>query len=243
MSDCAGLIRVSGYSGQRSVLFDTETTGLDHREGHRIIEVAALELINDLPTNRKFHHLIHPERDIPEDATRIHGMTLEHLREKPVFKLIAEELIAFLGPDEMLVAHNAPFDFGFLNAEFTRHGHPLLPPTRMVDTLAMAKTRFPGMPNSLDALCRRFGIDLSERTSHNALLDCKLLAEVYIELTGGRQRGLSLAVSADTFAIATYESRPDRTIRHIAVSEEELARHAKFLERVRNPIWLAGAAA
>ena len=243
MSDSAWPIRVSGSSGQRSVLFDTETTGLDPRDGHRVIEIAALELVNDLPTERKLHHLIHPERDIPEDATRVHGMTLEHLREKPVFRAIAEELIAFLGPDEMLVAHNAPFDFGFLNAEFSRHGHPPLPPSRMVDTLAMAKTRFPGMPNSLDALCRRFGIDLSARTTHNALLDCRLLAEVYIELTGGRQRGLSLSVSAETFAIATYEARPDRTIRHIAVSEAELARHAKFLERVRNPIWLATPAA
>jgi DNA polymerase-3 subunit epsilon len=224
----------------RSVLFDTETTGLDPRDGHRVIEIAALELINDLPTERKFHHLIHPERDIPDEASRIHGMTLEHLREKPVFKLIAEELIAFLGPDEMLVAHNAPFDFGFLNAEFGRHGHRPLPPSRMVDTLAMAKLRFPGMPNSLDALCRRFGIDLSERSAHNALLDCRLLAEVYIELTGGRQRGLSLAVSAETFAITTYEARPGRTIRHIAVSAEELARHTTFLERVKNAIWLAG---
>jgi DNA polymerase-3 subunit epsilon len=225
----------------RSVLFDTETTGLDPRDGHRVIEIAALELINDLPTERKFHHLIHPERDIPDEASRIHGMTLEHLREKPVFKLIAEELIAFLGPDEMLVAHNAPFDFGFLNAEFGRHGHPPLPPSRMVDTLAMAKLRFPGMPNSLDALCRRFGIDLSERSAHNALLDCRLLAEVYIELTGGRQRGLSLAVSAETFAITTYEARPGRTIRHIAVSAEELARHTTFLGRVKNAIWLTSA--
>jgi DNA polymerase-3 subunit epsilon len=222
------------------VLFDTETTGLAPKDGHRIIEVAALELINDLPTGVTFHHLIHPERDIPEDASRIHGMTLEHLRDKPVFKVIAEELIAFLGADEMLVAHNAPFDFGFLNAEFARLGHPPLPLSRMVDTLALAKARFPGMPNSLDALCRRFGIDLSERTAHNALLDCKLLAEVYIELTGGRQRGLSLDVSAETFAVAIYEARPDRTIRHIPVSESELARHAKFLERVKNPIWLAG---
>lgn len=224
----------------RSVLFDTETTGLDPRDGHRIIEFAALELVNELPTGRQLHHLIHPERDIPEEAIRVHGITLDHLREKPVFKLVAAEIIAFLGQDEMLVAHNAPFDFGFVNAEFGRHGHPPLPLTRMVDTLAMAKTRFPGMPNSLDALCRRFGVDLSERTAHNALLDCRLLAEVYIELTGGRQRGLSLAVSADTFAVAQYQSRPDRTIRHMAVSEEELARHAKFLERVKNPIWLAG---
>src|SRR6202012_1964840 len=117
----------------RSVLFDTETTGLDPRDGHRVIEIAALELINDLPTDRRFHHLIHPERDIPEDATRIHGMTLEHLRDKPVFKVVAEELIAFLGADEMLGAHNAPFDFGFLNPEFDGHGHPPLPFARMVD--------------------------------------------------------------------------------------------------------------
>jgi DNA polymerase-3 subunit epsilon len=225
----------------RSVLFDTETTGLSPRDGHRVIEIAALELFNDLPTGRQLHHLIHPERDIPEDVIRIHGITLDQLRGKPVFKLIAEELIAFLGPDEMLVAHNAPFDFGFVNAEFARDGHPPLPPARMVDTLAMAKTRFPGMPNSLDALCRRFGIDLSERTAHNALLDCRLLAEVYIELTGGRQRGLSLAVSADTFAVAQYEASADRTIRRVAVSDEERARHAKFLERVKNPIWLANA--
>jgi DNA polymerase-3 subunit epsilon len=223
----------------RSVLFDTETTGLDPRDGHRVIEVAALELFNELPTGRQLHHLIHPERDIPDDAIRIHGITLDHLRYKPVFKLVAEELIAFLGPDEMLVAHNAPFDFGFLNAEFAETGHPALPLSRMVDTLALAKTRFPGMPNSLDALCRRFGIDLSERTSHNALLDCRLLADVYIELTGGRQRGLSLAVSEEAFSIAQYEARPDRTIRHIAVSEEELARHAHFIERLKNPIWLA----
>jgi DNA polymerase III subunit epsilon len=224
----------------RSVLFDTETTGLEHKEGHRVIEIAALELFNELPTGRHLHHLIHPERDIPEDVIRIHGITLDHVRDKPVFKLIAEELIAFLGPDEMLVAHNAPFDFGFLNAEFARHAHPPLPAARMIDTLAMAKQRFPGMPNSLDALCRRFGIDLSARTSHNALLDCKLLAEVYIELTGGRQRGLSLAASVEAFTVATYESRPDRTIRHVPLSEEERARHARFLERIKAPIWLAG---
>jgi DNA polymerase III subunit epsilon len=225
----------------RSVLFDTETTGLDPRDGHRVIEIAALELVNDLPTGRQFHHLIHPERDIPEDASRIHGMTLDHLRDKPVFRLIAAELIDFFGPNEMLVAHNAPFDFGFLNAEFRREALPPLPPARMVDTLAMAKARFPGMPNSLDALCRRFGIDLSERSSHNALLDCRLLAEVYIELTGGRQRGLSLVESVETFVVAQYEARPDRTIRHIPVSEEEAARHTKFLERIKNPIWLAKA--
>jgi DNA polymerase III subunit epsilon len=225
----------------RSVLFDTETTGLEHGDGHRIIEIAALELFNELPTGRHFHHLIHPERDVPEDSTRIHGITLLHLKDKPIFRAIAEELIAFFGADEMLVAHNAPFDFGFVNAELKRLDMPHLPPHRMVDTLALAKTRFPGMPNSLDALCRRYGIDLSERTSHNALLDCRLLAEVYIELTGGRQRGLSLAVEAATSAIARYEMRADRAVRPILVSEEEEARHTAFLAQIKNPIWQTAA--
>ncbi|WP_158801998.1 MULTISPECIES: DNA polymerase III subunit epsilon [unclassified Acidisoma] len=227
----------------RSVLFDTETTGLEHGDGHRIIEIAALELFNELPTGRQFHHLIHPERDVPEDSTRIHGITLLHLKEKPIFRIIAEELIAFFGADEMLVAHNAPFDFGFVNAELKRLGMPHLPPHRMVDTLALAKTRFPGMPNSLDALCRRYGIDLSERTSHNALLDCRLLAEVYIELTGGRQRGLSLAVEAAAASVARYEMRADRAVRPILVSEEEEARHAAFVAQIKNPIWQATATA
>ncbi|MCB8873914.1 DNA polymerase III subunit epsilon [Acidisoma silvae] len=227
----------------RSVLFDTETTGLDPRDGHRVIEVAALELINDLPTGVTFHRLIHPERDIPEDASRIHGMTLEHLKDAKVFKLIAEEMLAFMGADEMLVAHNAPFDFRFLNAELTLCGLPALGAHRMVDTLAMAKLRFPGMPNSLDALCRRFAIDLSERTSHNALLDCKLLAEVYVELTGGRQRGLSLAVDESGGQIAQYEAKDGRVSRPILVGAEEAERHAAFIQRLKNPIWLKDAEA
>jgi DNA polymerase-3 subunit epsilon len=170
----------------RSVLFDTETTGLEPLAGDRVIEVAALELVNDLPTGRHFHKLIDPERDIPEEATRVHGFSRAHLLGKPLFAAVVDELLAFFG-DDPLVAHNAPFDFGFLNAELARLRRPSLHPGRMVDTLALAKARFPGMPNSLDALCRRFDIDLSERTTHNALLDCRLLAEVYVELTGGRR--------------------------------------------------------
>ncbi|ODU55067.1 MAG: DNA polymerase III subunit epsilon, partial [Acetobacteraceae bacterium SCN 69-10] len=173
----------------RAVLFDTETTGLDPLTGDRVIEFAAIELEGDLPTSRTFHRLIHPQRDIPEEATRIHGITLERLRDAPRFEEVADDILAFLG-DDPLIAHNAPFDFGFMNAELARMRLPALDRARMVDTLVLAKARFPGMPNSLDALCRRFGIDLSERTSHNALLDCRLLAEVYVELTGGRQRGL-----------------------------------------------------
>ena len=176
----------------RAILFDTETTGLDPLNGDRVIEIAALELHRDLPTGQRFHRLIDPERDIPEDASRIHGYSRADLIGKPKFADIHDELLAFFG-DAPLIAHNAAFDFGFLDAELGRLRSPRLDPARMICTLTLAKKRFPGLPNSLDALCRRFAIDLSERITHNALLDCRLLAEVYVELTGGRQRGLSLA--------------------------------------------------
>lgn len=222
----------------RAVLFDTETTGLEPLLGHRVIEIAALELVNDLPTGRHFHALVDPERDVPDDVTRIHGFTNAHLVGKPRFAEIADELLAFFdsGP---LIAHNAPFDFGFLDAELARLGLPRLAPGRMVDTLALAKTRFPGMPNSLDALCRRFSIDLSARTTHNALLDCRLLAEVYVELTGGRQRGLSLAAEAAPVAVAVYAHVGHRVPRPIAPSVEELAAHAAMVSRLKEPVWLA----
>jgi DNA polymerase-3 subunit epsilon len=223
----------------RSILFDTETTGLEPGQGHRVIEIAALELINDLPTGRSFHRLIDPERDIPGDATRIHGITLQHLRGKPRFAEIAEELLAFFGEDR-LVAHNAPFDFAFLDAELSAMSRPRLDPGRMVDTLVLAKTRFPGLPNSLDALCRRFGIDLSARTTHNALLDCKLLAEVYVELTGGRQRGLLLDAATESSApVASYVHAGTRTPRPIMPSIEELSAHAAFVARLKEPLWAA----
>jgi DNA polymerase-3 subunit epsilon len=221
----------------RAVLFDTETTGLEPWLGHRIIEVAALELLNDLPTGRHFHALIHPEREIPEDATRIHGFTLTDLADRPRFAEIVDELLEFFG-DDKLIAHNAPFDFGFLDAEFERIGRPTLSAARMIDTLALAKVRFPGMPNSLDALCRRFAIDLSARSTHNALLDCRLLAEVYVELTGGRQRDLSLAMEKAVVDIVVYTHTGDRAPRPIVPTVQELAAHAAFVERLRNPIWL-----
>ena len=223
----------------RSVLFDTETTGLEPLQGHRVIEVAALELINDLPTGRHFHALIDPERDVPEDSTRIHGFTAAHLAGKPIFGVIAPDLMAFFG-DGALVAHNAPFDFGFINAELARVGMPPLTRDRMVDTLALAKRRFPGMPNSLDALCRRFSIDLSARTTHNALLDCKLLADVYVELTGGRQRGLSLAAERSEAPVAVYTHAGPRTPRPIEPTEAELAAHAALVTRLKEPVWSLG---
>jgi DNA polymerase III subunit epsilon len=221
---------------KRAVLFDTETTGLEPELGHRVIEVAALELFNDLPTGRQFHALIHPQRDIPDDAIRIHGITAGHLLGKPHFAEVVDDLLAFFGGDP-LIAHNAPFDFGFLNAEFDRLGLARLAAPRMIDTLALAKTRFPGMPNSLDALCRRFAVDLSARTTHNALLDCRLLAEVYVELTGGRQRGLSLAAEKAAPALLVYAHTGPRTARPMAPSAAELAAHAGFIARLKDPIW------
>ncbi len=222
----------------RAVLFDTETTGLEWVQGHRVIEVAALELINDLPTGRHFHALLDPERDIPEDVIRIHGITNNHVAGKPRFASLAGEMLEFFA-DGKLIAHNAPFDFGFLNAELARISLPLLSTERMIDTLALAKTRFPGMPNSLDALCRRFAIDLSARTTHNALLDCRLLAEVYVELTGGRQRGLSLATAKTPASIAVYAHTGPRDPRPIVPTEAELTAHADLLGRLKDPVWLS----
>ena len=219
----------------RAVLFDTETTGFYPEEGDRVIEIAAIELSNDLPTGETFYALLDPERDIPTDSTRIHGITSAHVYGKPKFADIADDMLKFFG-DSPLIAHNAPFDFGFLDAELARIGKPGLEASRMVDTLVLAKTRFPGMPNSLDALCRRFDIDRSERTTHNALLDCKLLADVYVELTGGRQRGLVLDEDQH-FVFAKYEKPPNYEPIRIKLSPEQLAAHAAFITRLKDAIW------
>ncbi len=221
----------------RSVLFDTETTGLDPLTGDRVIEIAALELNDGLPTGASFHRLIDPERDIPPDSTRVHGIRAEDLAGKPKFAAIADEMLKFLSTDP-LIAHNAPFDFGFLDAELLRAGRQPLDRARMIDTLALARTRFPGMPNSLDALCRRFEIDLSARSTHNALLDCKLLSEVYVELTGGRQRGLVLAEEGqEGFSAVTYTLEGPRTPRPMVPTDAELAAHASFVARITDPLW------
>jgi len=223
----------------RKVLFDTETTGLDPKQGDRVLEFAAIELINDLPTDRNIRFLINPERDVPPDSSRIHGFTNADVEGQPNFAAVADDILAFIG-DDPLVAHNAPFDFGFLDAEFSRLGHKTLDRERMIDTLALAKARFPGLPNSLDALCRRFGIDLSARTTHNALLDCQLLAEVYVELTGGRQRGLSLASDVGTeLTLVSYEAVGPRTPRLIRPTAAAMEAHARFIARLKEPIWTA----
>ena len=220
----------------RSILFDTETTGVDPLNGDRIIEIAALELLRDLPTGRVFHCVIDPERDVPEEASRIHGFTRADLIGKPRFAEIIDGFLEFVG-DCPLVAHNAAFDFGFINAELARLRLPGLHPDRMIDTLAMARAKYPGLPNSLDALCRRFDIDLSTRTTHNALLDCKLLAEVYIELTGGRQHGLLLAGAGQAETHFTYRFSGVRVARAVAVSGEALVAHAAFVARLKDPVW------
>ncbi len=175
---------------------------------------------------------------MPEGATRVHGFTRGDLIGKPRFAEIVDEMLAFFG-DDPLVAHNAPFDFGFVNAELARLRLPALHPDRMVDTLALARAKYPGLPNSLDALCRRFDIDLTERTTHNALLDCKLLSQVYIELTGGRQRGLILQADGQSSANYTYTRSETRTPVLITLTEAQLVAHAAFVTRLKDPLWPA----
>lgn len=224
----------------REIILDTETTGFDPLVGHRLCEVACIELMNHLPTGRTFQRYVNPERDMPEDAFRVHGLSAEFLAKHPTFASVAQDLLTFIGEDK-LVIHNADFDLAFLNAEFLRLDLPQLPRSRALDTVQLARRKFPGSPASLDALCKRFGIDNSARTLHGALLDCELLAEVYLELMGGRQPGLTMvaaktstAVSATTNAAATSGPRPPRA--H-APTAEELAAHNKMLEKLKDPLW------
>lgn len=214
----------------REIVFDTETTGLDPASGHRVVELGCVELLNGIPTGKTLHHYIDPERDMPEEAFKIHGISSEMLRGKPVFAQIAQEFIDFTGSAK-LVAHNAEFDFKFLNAELTRLGYATLDRERMVDTLALARRRHPGAPASLDALCQRYGIDTSRRTKHGALLDSELLAEVYAELTGGKQTTLVFGAAASQ-GWGGGAAKPRRERPHPLeplASADELARHAAFV--------------
>ena len=224
----------------REVIFDTETTGLDPQGGDRLVEIGCIEMVNRVETGRTFHCYFNPERAMAAAAEAIHGLGDMFLADKPLFSAKAEDLLAFLG-DAPLVAHNANFDFGFLNMELVRCGLEPLGRERMVDTVALARTRHPGAKNSLDALCTRYGIDRSHRTKHGALLDAELLCQVYVELTGGRQIGLELAAdnseAAVTMASAVATQRRYREPRPHAASEAELAAHAKFLETISSPLW------
>ncbi|MFN3643149.1 MAG: DNA polymerase III subunit epsilon [Gemmobacter sp.] len=225
----------------REVVLDTETTGLDPAEGHRVVEIGAVELWNHLPTGRTFHRYLNPERPMPPEAQAVHGLDDAFLRDKPLFHQIADDLIAFLG-DAPMIAHNAGFDARFLNAEFRRIDLPPLDPARIIDTRAMAMARFPGAPSSLDALCRRFGVDNSARTKHGALLDSEILAEVYLELVGGRQPGFGLAPAQDRArrpgaAPQTPRTRPRPLAPRITPAEAEA--HAAFVAAMGpGALWL-----
>ncbi|KKI18848.1 DNA polymerase III subunit epsilon [Sphingomonas sp. ABOLG] len=225
----------------REIVFDTETTGFTFGED-RMVEIGCVELINRCETGRTFHAYFHPERTMPPGAFAIHGLSDAFLADKPLFPAVAEELIAFVG-DAPLIAHNASFDFGFLNGELGRCGRDLICTSRMVDTLAIAKQRHPGAKLTLDALCSRYGIDRSHRVLHGALLDAQLLAQVYVELMGGRQIGLSLVsdLVVEEVAVADAPPRPVRAPRHFAPSDAELTAHSAFMTKIKNPIWGAAA--
>ena len=226
----------------REIVFDTETTGLDPRSGDRMVEIGCIEVIGRIPTGRRFHAYFNPDRDMPLEAERIHGLSSTFLADKPRFPERAPELLEFIA-ESHLVAHNAQFDFGFLNHELALCGHELVCTTRMIDTVALARKRHPGAKHSLDALCTRYGIDRSHRTYHGALLDAELLAQVYVELTGGRQIGLDLAAEEAVSTVAApaifrRSTGPLRPPRPHAPSIEELARHQAFLETLGIGAWV-----
>jgi len=224
----------------REIIFDTETTGLNPAGGDRMVEIGCIEVFNRVETGRHFHAYFNPERPMPSEAEAVHGLTAIFLSDKPKFSERADELLDFL-EDSPLVAHNASFDFGFLNHELGYCGRAGVCTSRMVDTLVLARTRHPGAKHSLDALCTRFGVDRSQRVKHGALLDAQLLAQVYVELTGGRQIGLGLVADTGQVEATAYgrtvtirEPRPARP-HHAAV--EELERHRAFIAKLVNPLW------
>jgi DNA polymerase III subunit epsilon len=228
----------------REIVLDTETTGFKPEEGHRLVEIGCLELINHLPTGNTFHQYLNPEREVPADATRVHGLTNEFLADKPLFEQVADAFLAFIG-DAPLVIHNATFDMSFINAELFQSGRKPLPKDRAIDTLTMARRMFPGSPASLDALCKRFNVDNSGRKFHGALLDSELLAEVYLELKGGRQAGLSLAQETKPGAVQVSVTtgkpqRAYRTPRPHAPTAEEAAAHEKMVAGMKTAIWREG---
>jgi DNA polymerase III subunit epsilon len=225
----------------REIVLDTETTGLKPEEGHRIIEIGALELVNHIPSSRSYHRYLNPERDIPREAADVHGLTLDFLRDKPGFAECVAELLDFIA-DSRLIIHNAPFDLGFLNSELTRANLAPLSAGRVLDTLLLARQRHPMGPNSLDALCKRYDIDATHRDRHGALVDAELLAQVYLELIGGRQVGLDLVSNrtvtpeSRTAANAKIGARPRRLAPRL--SPEERERHATLIaEMGGNALW------
>jgi DNA polymerase-3 subunit epsilon len=231
----------------REIVLDTETTGLDPYADHRLVEIGCIELINHMPTGRQYHQYINPQRPMPKEAFDVHGLGDEFLKDQPVFAEVVDEFIEFIGEDSVLVIHNASFDMKFLNAELEWLNKPRIAMERALDTVQMARKKFPGSPVSLDALCRRFKIDNSNRTLHGALLDSDLLAQVYLELLGGRQHGLSLDPNAlngdqdeDNGGRRVLGPRGNRLEpRPHVISEEELAAHRAYVEaKVKDALWL-----
>ena len=223
----------------REIVLDTETTGMDPADGDKLVEIGCVELENHMPTGRTYHQYINPERDVPAEAVAVHGLTQERLKDEPKFGEVVGDFLDFIGTDAKIIIHNAEFDTKFLNAEMKIFGFPALDNKRVIDTLMMARLKFPGSPANLDALCRRFKIDNTNRTLHGALLDSELLAEVYLELLGGRQRGLGIdpekkaAVAEKT----VVQERTYREAREFNVSDDEKAAHAKMLEGLKDSIW------
>jgi len=229
----------------REIVFDTETTGLDPKTGDRMVEIGCVEMVGRVATGATYHAYYNPERDMPQAAEAVHGLSISFLETKPLFKDTADELLEFLG-DSPLVAHNAGFDFGFLNTELELIGREPIAMDRMVDTVALARKRHPGAKLSLDALCTRYGIDRSHRVKHGALLDAELLAQVYVELTGGRQIGLGLndseeSKSPEKALVGAGAAAPQPSVRREprphSASADELSRHKEFLSEIKNPIW------
>ncbi len=229
----------------REIIFDTETTGLHANDGDRIVEIGAIEMVNRVETGRSFHCYLNPERAMPPDAQAVHGLSDAFLSDKPLFGAIVDDFLTFIGDDAQLVAHNASFDFGFIDAELVRAGLAPLDRDRMVDTLAIARKRHPGAKLSLDALCTRYGIDRSRRVKHGALLDAELLAQLYVELIGGRQIGLHLVgdnAGAEAAAIASSTmlkriERPFRAPRIFTVPAADFANHRAFIAAIKDHLW------
>ncbi len=226
----------------REIVLDTETTGFDPATGDRMVEIGCVEVINTLPTGNHFHVYINPERDIPAEVVAVHGITNEFVKDKPTFGEIVGDFMDFIGNDK-LVIHNAEFDMKFINAELKMFGFPSIDMRRVIDTVKIARAKFPGSPANLDALCRRFGIDNSNRTLHGALLDAQLLAEVYLELQGGRQQGLEIIVETqktENVSVALKTERPYREPRDFPLSDAEKAAHEEMIAALKNPLWKTG---
>lgn len=221
----------------REIALDTETTGLDPNSGHRMVEIGCVEMIDGISTGEVFHVYLNPQRDMPEEAFKVHGLSAEFLADKPLFTAVADEFLEFV-QDSRLVIHNAQFDMKFINYELKQCGKAEIPMSRTVDTVIMARKKFPGSPANLDALCKRFNIDLSARTLHGALLDAELLANVYLELNGGRQSMLSLKRESEEKPATTTATRSEALeARAFPPSEEELSAHQEFLKKISNAMW------